>query len=112
MEPLKERSSNYLHPGLGHDHNPPRRKSFSEASSGGGGPISPIAHSFPRRRSYVVRNLTHSHSHKRISEQNRNPVNNKRNPADYCQVGIEGSLVPTDLAAGKGRRKSWFGDLG
>jgi len=80
MEPLKERSSNYLHPGLAHDHNQPRRKSFSEVSSGVGGLISPIAHSFPRRRSYVV--------------------------------GFEGSLVPTDLVLAKGRRKSWFVDLG
>ena len=50
--------------------------------------------------------------HKRISEHNRIPVNSKRNPADYCKVGVEGSLVPTDFALGKGRRKSWFGDLG
>ena len=53
MEPLTERSSNYLHPGLTHDHKQPRRKSFSEVSSGG--------HSFPRRRSYVVRIFTLSY---------------------------------------------------
>ena len=57
MEPLTERSSNYLHPGLTHDHKQPRRKSFSEASSGGGGLIPHIARSFPRRGSYVVRIL-------------------------------------------------------
>ena len=58
MEPLTERSSNYLHPGLTHDPKQPRRKSFSEVSSGRGGLIPPIAHSFPRRGSYVVRILT------------------------------------------------------
>ena len=54
MEPLTERSSNYLHPGLTHDHKQPRRKSFSEASDAGG-LMPPTAQSFPRRRSYVVR---------------------------------------------------------
>ena len=27
-------------------------------------------------------------------------------------MGVEGSLVPTDLGGGRSRRKSWFGDQG
>ena len=90
MEPLRERSSNFLNPGLPAHNGQPRRKSFSEASPG----LMPTNQLFPRRPSYVVRSRFLIMS---ISL--------------FWKVGVEGSLVPTDLA-GRGRRKSWVGEVG
>ena len=91
MEPLRERSSNFLIPGLPHHNNGQhRRKSFSEASPAAG----VMNQLFPRRPSYVVRSRFLIMS---ISL--------------FWKVGVEGSLVPTDLA-GRGRRKSWVGEVG
>ena len=90
MEPLRERSSNFLNPGLPHNNGQHRRKSFSEAS-----PAAGLTNQlFPRRPSYVVRSRFLIMS---ISL--------------FWKVGVEGSLVPTDLA-GRGRRKSWVGEVG
>ena len=90
MEPLRERSSNFLIPGLPHNNGQHRRKSFSEASPAAG----LMNQLFPRRPSYVVRSRFLIMS---ISL--------------FWKVGVEGSLVPTDLA-GRGRRKSWVGEVG
>ena len=90
MEPLRERSSNFLIPGLPHNNGQHRRKSFSEASPAAG----LVNQLFPRRPSYVVRSRFLIMS---ISL--------------FWKVGVEGSLVPTDLA-GRGRRKSWVGEVG